>query len=71
LGGDVRYRITGTGTVPLVDHKDTLGEAANTASHMADNGVVSVQVFDEAGREIAAEELDAAFIQFWQTKKNT
>lgn len=51
------YRITGTGLVPIDEQRETLGEAAYAASRMADNGVRDVRVFDEAGRELGAEEL--------------
>jgi hypothetical protein len=56
------YRITGTGTVPIDDRKATLGEAAYAASKMTDFGVTDVRVFDEAGRQVTEEELQAARI---------
>jgi hypothetical protein len=59
------YRVTGIGLEPLEYEKATLAEAAYLASKMADNGVAHVRVFDEHGREITPDELDAAWTRYF------
>lgn len=51
----------GVGDAPLSYPKDTLGEAGHLASKMADNGVRSVRIVDNNGKEYSLNDGDEAF----------
>ena len=59
----VKFVVVGLGIdgVKLSYPKGTLGDAGYIASKMADNGVKSVRILDESGKEYSLEDGWAAF----------
>ena len=51
----------GVGGAKLSHQKETLGNAGYTASKMTDNGVESVRIFDDKGKEYSLDDGREAF----------